>query len=67
MKIKFTHDFRGKLTDEVFYLEGTELEIDADAANELIALGHAVAVETPKPKPRKVPKPLTEKAVKDGS
>lgn len=71
MKIKFTHDFRGKATGEKFYLGGAELDVDEDVANELIALDHAVAVEivkteAPKPKPRKA-KPPVEKAGKDES
>lgn len=51
MKIKFTHDFRGKATGEKFYLGGAELDVDEDVANELIALNHAVAVVVKKPKP----------------
>ncbi len=45
MKIKFTHDFQGKLTNEQFYLAGTEIDIDEDVGKELIALHHAVVVE----------------------
>lgn len=45
MKIAFTHDFRGPWTQEQFYLTGTELDVDEETGAELIALGHAVAVE----------------------
>ena len=44
MKIKFTHDFQGKLTNERFYIEGEEIEIDTDIGRQLIALNHAEQV-----------------------
>lgn len=59
MLIKFTHDFRGKLTNENFYLEGAELEVNEDVGLELVELGHAVDV-TPEPDPPAPPKPKTE-------
>jgi hypothetical protein len=58
MKIKFTHDFRGALTNEQFYLAGTEIDVDEDTAKALIAQHHAVAVEdAPPPPPEPAPKP----------
>lgn len=60
MKIKFTHDFRGKLTDEHFYLAGDEIEVSNDIGQQLIDLNHAVEVE-PEPEAPKVVKPQTEK------
>jgi hypothetical protein len=51
MKIKFTHDFRGKLTRELFYTAGAELDVDDDVGRELIALHHAVEVAPPPLKP----------------
>lgn len=45
MRIVFTHDFRGVWTKELFYRAGTEYEIDDEGGAELIALGHAVALE----------------------
>lgn len=63
MKIKFTHDFRGKLTGEQFYVAGTVLDVDEDAARELIALQHAVEVAGKAPKPKPVPR-RTPKAAK---
>lgn len=64
MKIKFTHDFRGKLTDEHFYLAGDEIEVSNDIGQQLIDLDHAVAVEVePEPEAPKVvvSKPQAEK------
>lgn len=60
MKIKFTHDFRGKLTNEKFYLEGTEIEIEDETGQALIALNHAVDV-TPVPPVKADPEPEPEK------
>lgn len=54
MRIAFTHDFRGKLTGERFYVAGAALDVDEQVGAELIALGHAVAVEidvAPEPEP----------------
>lgn len=72
MKIEFTHDFRGKLTGEQFYVAGTQIEIDDEIGQQLIALGHAVEVEeaAPEPKPepkRRASKPAAKsKATDDG-
>lgn len=58
MRIAFTHDFRGKLTGEQFYLAGAALDVDEETGAELIALGHAVAVEVevvPEPEPEPEP------------
>lgn len=59
MLIKFTHDFRGKLTNENFYLEGSELEVTEDVGLQLVELGHAVDVtpepDPPAPEPKKAP------------
>lgn len=49
MKIKLTHDFRGKQTHELFYLAGDVIEIEEALGQELIALGHAVEVVEAKP------------------
>lgn len=57
MKIAFTHDFRGKLTGERFYLAGAAIDVDEQVGAELIALGHAVAVEV-EPAPEAEPEPV---------
>lgn len=57
MKIAFTHDFRGKLTGERFYLAGAAIDVDEETGAELIALGHAVAVEV-EPAPEAEPEPV---------
>lgn len=56
MRIKFTHDFRGKLTDEQFYPAGTEIEVSAEVGAQLVALRHAEDV-TPAPAPQPESKP----------
>jgi hypothetical protein len=67
MKIEFTHDFRGKLTGERFYLKGEQVDVDEDTGRELIALNHAVEVKPPtgtitssKPKPQPEPEVIEE-------
>lgn len=47
MLIKFSRDYRGKLTKELFYLADTIIDIDDGAAEAIIAEGAAVAVDTP--------------------
>lgn len=50
MRVKFTHDFQGKITgDGRFFMRDTEADFEQDLALELIALHHAVAVEPPSP------------------
>jgi hypothetical protein len=44
MRIKFTHDFRGKLVHENFYLKDTEIEVDFEVGQALVALDHAIEV-----------------------
>lgn len=63
MKVKFTHDFQGKLTGERFFLAGTEIEIGEAAGAELVALHHAVAVVEDVPVPEVEPE---TKAAKRG-
>lgn len=54
MKIKLAADYRGDLTDEVFYLAGV-YAVDADMpqghADNLLAAGRAVVVEAVKVEP----------------
>lgn len=47
MLIKFSRDYRGKLTREIFYEAGTIIEFDDGAASNIIAEGAAVVVELP--------------------
>jgi len=47
MLIRFTRDYRGKLTNENFHVAGTEIDIDDGLAAGIIAEGAAVAVELP--------------------
>lgn len=61
MKIKFTHDFQGALVYPHFYAEGTEVDLGADTARELIRLHHAVAVEDAPQKPKAKPVPRKPK------
>jgi hypothetical protein len=64
MNIQFTHDFQGKLTgDGLFFLKGTVADVEDEIAAQLIALGHAVAVDAPKPESIAVesePEPVVE-------
>lgn len=47
MLIKFSRDYRGKLTREIFYTAGTEVDFDSDVAVQIIAEFAAIAVEQP--------------------
>lgn len=47
MLIKFSRDYRGKLTNELFYVAGTEVDIDDGAAMQIVAQGAAVVVGQP--------------------
>lgn len=40
-KVKFLQDYRGKLTNEIFYTLGTVVEFDEATAAELVARGRA--------------------------
>lgn len=45
-KVRFLVDFRGKLTNEVYYLAGSTVEFSSGVAGQLVAEGRAVYVET---------------------
>lgn len=47
MLIKFSRDYRGKLTNELFYVAGTEVDIDDGQAVQIVEQGAAVVVELP--------------------
>lgn len=47
MLIQFSRDYRGKLTKEVFYEAGSEVEFDDETATKIIGESAAVAVELP--------------------
>lgn len=53
MRIKLLKDFRGKETQEQFYLSGTEIELPEEAANRLLDLGFAEKVEVKQEKLKK--------------
>ncbi len=44
-KVCFLVDFRGKLTNEVYFLAGSTAEFDSGVASQLVAEGRAVYVE----------------------
>lgn len=48
MKVRFSQDYRGKLTEEVFYHSGDEA--DLRYGSKLVDAGRAVAVMVKKPK-----------------
>ena len=48
MKVKFLHDYRGKLTAEAYFTKGTTEDFGAETAKALVDAGRAVYV-----KPRK--------------
>jgi|JI10StandDraft_1071094.scaffolds.fasta_scaffold80144_4 hypothetical protein len=67
MLIQFSRDYRGKLTQEIFYTAGTIADLDSGCAMQIIAEGAAVAVEQPTeqpaedaPKPKRKRKPAAE-------
>lgn len=71
IRIIFTSDFRGKPTGEIFYTAGSEVNLPAPAAAQIVALGRAVYAEapevaaTPKPEPEpEQPEPKARKARK---
>lgn len=45
-KVRFLVDFRGKLTNEVYYLAGSTVEFSSGVAGQLVSEGRAVYVET---------------------
>ena len=47
MLIQFSRDYRGKLTKEIFYEAGSEVEFDDETATKIISEFAAVAVEPP--------------------
>ena len=53
MKVRFIVDYRGVLTAEAWFQAGDEADISAANAEQLIADGRAVAVEAPKPAPKR--------------
>lgn len=62
MKVRFLQDYRGYLTDEVFFTAGSEA--DLPNGSDLIEAGRAeAAVEEPAPKeePKEEPKPAAKK------
>ncbi len=73
MRIQFTHDFQGKLTGPYFYPAGTEVDLEDEIALRLIALDHAVAVDSPaepdtviEPEPEPVKRPIKSGKKGDG-
>lgn len=44
-KVCFLVDFRGKLTNEIYYLAGSTVEFDSGVASQLVNEGRAVYVE----------------------
>lgn len=44
-KVCFLVDFRGKLTNEIYYLAGSTVELDSGVASQLVSEGRAVYVE----------------------
>lgn len=45
-KVCFLVDFRGKLTNEIYYLAGSTVELDNGVASQLVSEGRAVYVES---------------------
>ncbi|MBA3945923.1 MAG: hypothetical protein H0X37_15325 [Herpetosiphonaceae bacterium] len=45
MRVRFLVDFRGVLTNEQFFLAGTEAEFDVETAKVLVAEGRAELVD----------------------
>lgn len=56
MTVKFLVDYRGKLTNEQYYLAGTVAEFDKETAAALVEAGRAELVEPDKPTPKKATK-----------
>ena len=54
-KVQFLVDFRGKLTNEIYYLAGSTVEFDSGVAGQLVSEGWAVAVEPEETEPTEVP------------
>ncbi len=54
-EIRFTRDYRGKLTQEQYYVAGTVVSLDDSAATQIVAEDAAelVVTEEPKPEPKK--------------
>ena len=50
-EIRFLVDFRGRLTNEQFYLAGTVTSFDSQVAKRLVDEGRAVYVEAPQDAP----------------
>ena len=49
MKIQFLQDYRGTITNEIFYLAGTIVDLAPAAAHALIDAGRAVEVHERQP------------------
>lgn len=50
-EIRFTRDYRGKLTQELFYEAGTVMSLDDRTASQIVAEDAAEFVEKPTPEP----------------
>lgn len=58
MLIRFSRDYRGKLTKEIFYEAGSEVEFDDETAMQIVSEFAAVVVEQPTKEPAEdAPKP----------
>ena len=64
-KVRFLVDFRGKLTNEVFYTAGSEADINISAATLLVEEERAVMVEQVEEMPVTVETETTEPATED--
>lgn len=47
MLIQFSRDYRGKLTKEIFYTAGTQVDLEDWQSVGIVAEGAAVVVESP--------------------
>lgn len=59
-EIRFTRDYRGKLTQEIFYVAGSVVSFDHRTATQIVAEDAAEIVEkepAKKPQPKVEPKP----------
>lgn len=65
MLIRFSRDYRGKLTKEFFYEAGSEVEFDDETATKIIGEFAAVTVEPTEEQPvENAPKPKRGRARK---
>jgi hypothetical protein len=58
MRLNLLSDYRGVLTNEVYYPAGV-YEMPAGIGAALVAAGRAVALPEPEPEPKPEPKPKT--------